>query len=187
MTEKTQEQLDAEAAANAKAAAAQATKDAEKAAKAKEKADKAAAAKIEKETKAAAAKAKKEADKVEREAKKLADKAAKDADKAAKDAAKVAAKMPEQNGIRRPKDNTETGKVWGLADAISASLGQPTPIANLLKAGQEQGLNDSTIRTQYARWRAFHGITGRVSLPVAVPVVPEVAPATTETAETPAS
>ena len=181
MTEKTQEQIDAEAAAKA---AAQVTKDAEKAQKAKEKSDKAAAAKIEKEIKAAEAKAKKEADKVEREAKKLAEKATKDAEKAAKEAAKVAVKMPEQNGIRRPKDNTETGKVWGLADAISASLGQPTPIANLLKAGQEQGLNDSTIRTQYARWRAFHGITGRVSLPVAVPAV---APATTETAETPAS
>ena len=175
MTEKTAKQIAADAVAAqelaAKTAAALAAKEAEKAQKAADKAEKTAAAKIEKETKAAAAKAKKEADKVEREAKKLADKAAKDAEKAAKDAAKVAVKMPEQNGIRRPKDNTETGKVWGLADAISASLGQPTPIANLLKAGQDRGLNDSTIRTQYARWRAFHGITGRVSLPVA-PVVP---------------
>ena len=81
--------------------------------------------------------------------------------------------MPEQNGIRRPKPETETGKVWALADSISASLGQPTPIANLLKTGQEQGLNDSTIRTQYARWRAFHGITGRVTIPTpAAPAAP---------------
>ena len=81
--------------------------------------------------------------------------------------------MPEQNGIRRPKPETETGKVWALADSISASLGQPTPIAILLTQGQAAGLNDSTIRTQYARWRAFHGITGRVTIPTpAAPVEP---------------
>lgn len=166
MTEKTQEQLDAEAAAAAKASAAAAAKEAEKVAKAAEKAKKAAEAKAAKEAKDAETKAKKEADKAAREAKKAEDKAKKEAEKAAKEASKVAVKMPEQNGIRRPKPDTETGKVWGLADSISASLGQPTPIANLLAAGQAQGLNDSTIRTQYARWRAFHGITGRVALPV---------------------
>ena len=169
MTEKTQEQLDAEAAAAAKASAAAAAKQAEKDAKAAEKAKKSAEAKAAKEAKADEAKAKKEADKAAKEAKKAAEKAAKEAAKAEKAAV---AKMPEQNGIRRPKPDTETGKVWGLADSISASLGQPTPIANLLAAGQAQGLNDSTIRTQYARWRAFHGITGRLALPVAVPVVP---------------
>ena len=178
MTEKTQEQLDAELKAKqdaeAKAAAAAAAKEAEKAKKAAEKAEKAAKAKAEKEAKAVEAKVKKEADKVAREAKKAEEKAAKEAAKAEKDAANASVKMPEQNGIRRPKPETETGKVWGLADSISASLGQPTPIANLLKAGQEQGLNDSTIRTQYARWRAFHGITGRVALPVVAPVAPVV-------------
>ena len=170
MNEKTPEQIaaEAQAAAEAKAAAAKSAKEA----KDKEKAEKAAKAKAEKEAKAAEAEAKKEADKAAREAKKAVKKAAKEVAKAEKEAAKAAVKMPEQNSIRRPKPDTETGKVWGLADSISASLGQPTPIANLLAAGQEQGLNDSTIRTQYARWRAFHGITGRVALPVAVPVAP---------------
>ena len=172
MTEKTQEQLAAEAEANRIAAEALAKKEAEKAAKAQEKADKAAKAKADKEAKAAADKAKKEAAAADREAKKAEEKAKKEAEKAAKEAAKVAVKMPEQNGIRRPKPETETGKVWALADAISSSLGQPTPIANLLAQGQAAGLNDSTMRTQYARWRAFHGITGRVSLPVVPPVAP---------------
>lgn len=155
-TTKTPEQIAAEAAA--KKAAEKAEKDAKKAAEklAKEEAKKAAAA--------------------EKEAKKLAEKEAKDAAKAEKAAAKEANKMPEQNGIRRPKPNTETGKVWALADSISANLGQPTPIANLLAAGQAQGLNDSTIRTQYARWRVFHGITGRVLAPAAAQ------PASTEAA-----
>ena len=172
MTEKTQEQIAAEQAPAEQAAAAKA---AEKAQKEAEKAEKAAANKAKKEAEAAEKKAKKEAEKAEKEAKKAAEKAEKEQAKAAKVAAKEANKMPEQNGIRRPKPDTETGKVWALADSISASLGQPTPIANLLKDGQAQGLNDSTIRTQYARWRAFHGITGRVSLPTppAAPVAPE--------------
>ena len=70
--------------------------------------------------KKAAEKAEKDAKKAaEKEAKKLAEKEAKDAAKAEKAAAKEANKMPEQNGIRRPKPNTETGKVWALADSIS--------------------------------------------------------------------
>ena len=45
--------------------------------------------------------------------------------------------------------------------------------AQRTQTGQEQGLNDSTIRTQYARWRAFHGITGRVTIPTpAAPAAP---------------
>lgn len=172
MTEKTQEQIAAEQAAAEQAAAVKA---AEKAQKDAEKAQKAAENKAKKEAEAAEKKAKKEAEKAEKEAKKAAEKAEKEQAKAAKLAAKESNKMPEQNGIRRPKPDTETGKVWALADAISASLGQPTPIANLLKDGQAQGLNDSTIRTQYARWRAFHGITGRVSLPT-----PSVDPAAPE-------
>ncbi len=171
MSEKTPEQLAAEQAAAA-------AKAAEKESLAKEKAEKAAAAKAKKDQEAAEKKAKKEAEKAEHEAKKAQEKADKEAQKAEKAAAKEANKMPEQNGIRRPKPETETGKVWALADNISASLGQPTPIANLLEQGQAAGLNDSTIRTQYARWRAFHGITGRVSLPT--PAAP-VAPAAGET------
>ena len=171
MSEKTPEQLAAEQAAAA-------AKAAEKEAKAKEKAEKAAAAKVKKDQEAAEKKAKKEAEKAEREAKKAQEKADKEAKKAEKLASKEANKMPEQNGIRRPKPETETGKVWALADNISASLGQPTPIANLLEQGQAAGLNDSTIRTQYARWRAFHGITGRVTIPT--PAAP-VAPAAGET------
>ena len=133
-----------------------------------------AAAKAEKDAKkaqeAADKAAKKAAEKADKEAKKLADKVAKEKAKAEKAEAKKANQMPEQNGVRRPKDGTETGKVWKLADELSAQFGQPTPIANLLDVGQKQGLNDSTIRTQYARWRTFHGIAGRVALPTPAPV-----------------
>ncbi len=138
MSEKTQEQLDAEAAAAAQKQA-------------------------EKEAKAAAAAEAKAAKDAEREAAK----AAKEQAKLDAKAAKEAARQPEQNGIRRPGPDGLCGKVWTLADTLSASLGQAVPIANLLEAGVAQGLNPSNIRTEYARWKKFHGLTGRTTAPEA--------------------
>lgn len=154
MSEKTQEQLDAEAAAEAQ-------KQAEKEAKAAAAAEAKAAKQAEREAKKAAAEAGKEAKKAAREAAKAAKEQAKRDAKAAKEAAR----QPEQNGIRRPGPNGLCGQVWTLADNLSASLGQAVPIANLLEAGVAQGLNPSNIRTEYARWKKFHGLTGRITLP----------------------
>lgn len=158
-TAKTPEQLAAEATA------------AKNAEKAKKEAEKAAAkeAKAKKEAEKNAAKAAAEAKKAEDKAKKEAEAKAKAEKEAEAKKAKEAAKQPEQNGVRRPKDGGACGKVWGLADSLSSSLGQPVPISELSKAAGAQGINDSTIRTQYALWRKFHGITGRVSLPAAAP------------------
>ena len=145
MTEKTQEQLDAEAAAKAQ-------KQAEKEAK---KAEREAAKQAQIDAKAAAV--------AEREAAK----AAKEQAKADAKAAREANRQPEQNGIRRPGPDGLCGQVWGLADKLSSELGQAVPIANLLEAGEAQGLNPSNIRTEYARWKKFHGLTGRITLPAA--------------------
>lgn len=146
MTEKTAQEIkdEQDAAQAAKEAAAQAKADA-KAAKEAEKAQKAADAAAKKE-----ALAKEKADK-----------------KAAAEAAKAAAKvkMPEQNGVRRPKTGGACGAAWALMDEMSSSLGQPVPAADVVKAGEAQGINSATIRTQYALWRKFHGITGRVANP----------------------
>lgn len=174
MTEKTQEQLDAEVAAAAQ-------KQAEKEAKVAAAAEAKAARQAEREAKKAAAEAEKEAKKVEREAVKQAKidakaaavaereaaKAAKEQAKADAKAAREANRQPEQNGIRRPGPDGLCGRVWGLADELSASLGQPVPISNLLEAGEAQGLNPSNIRTEYARWKKFHGLSGRITLPAA--------------------
>lgn len=138
MSEKTQEQLDAEAAAKAQKQA-------------------------EREAKKAAAEAEKEAKKAEREAAK----AAKEQAKAEAKAAREANRQPEQNGIRRPGPDGLCGKVWALADQLSHQLGQAVPIANLLEAGVAAGLNPSNIRTEYARWKKFHGLTGRITLQTA--------------------
>ena len=161
MTDKTEEQIAAEAATAAKQAAT-AAKQAEKEAKV------AAAAEL-KAAKAAERAAKKEA----AEAAKADKKASVEAEKAAKaqakldaKAAKEAQRQPEQNGVRRPGPDGLCGKVWGLADSLSAEMSQAVPIANLLKAGEEQGMNVSNIRTEYARWKKFHGLSGRITAPV---------------------
>lgn len=145
-------------------------------AKAIEKAEKAKAAKIEKEAKAATKakeaaekKAAKETEKLnkanEREAAKAAKIKAKEDAKSAKEAEREANKMPEQNGIRRPKPNTLCGKVWALCDSLSSELKQPVPIKSLLEASAKEELNEGNVKAEYARWRKFNGVTGRVSLP----------------------
>lgn len=114
--------------------------------------------------------ARKKAEKAELAAKKKAEaeakKKAKEDEAAAKKAAKEAAKMPTQNNVRRPKPDTLCGKAWAVFDEISAQLGQAAPIAPCLKRGEELGLNTGNIRCEYAQWRKFHGITGRIEDPV---------------------
>lgn len=90
---------------------------------------------------------------------------AKAAAKVASKAAKEAAKQPKQNDVRRPKPNTTTGKVWAIFDDLSGKAGSPATIGDSLKAAT--GVPEATVRTQYARWRKFHGIVGRTSAPVA--------------------
>lgn len=171
-TTQTQEQIDAAAKAKAEKEAAAAKAKAEKeAAAAKAKEEKAAAkaaaeearAKAKAEKDAATAKAKEE--KAEAARLKAEAKAKAAAEKAAAAPAKVA--MPSQNGVTRPKPDSQCGKIWGMADALSAKLRQPVTIAILIKETAAAGINDATTRTQYARWKQFNGVFGRVEAPAA--------------------
>ena len=157
-------------------------------AKADEAAAKAQAKATEKAARDAAAvekKAQKDAEKIAAAAKREADKAAKaqakiDA-KVAAEAAKESSKMPIQNEVRRPKPETTCGKCWAVYDEMSNKRGQPVAIADAKKVLESMGINEATIRTQYAHWRKYNGVTGRIEsekAPVAaVPVAPEASPA----------
>jgi hypothetical protein len=149
----------------AEAAAAAAVKAQAKEAKAAEK----AAAKAAADAVKAEAKAKKDAEKAAAVAAKEAITAAKVAEKAAKEAEKAAKKtaMPEQNGVKRPKPGGVCAAVWDIADAISADLKQPAPIANVLEAAKAKNLDETTTRVQYARWKKFFGLQGRIAAPTA--------------------
>ena len=135
--------------------------------------EKAAAVQAAKDKKAADAKAAKEAKEAAKEAKKVQ----REANAAAKKAAKEASKQPEQNGVRRPKPNTKTGTVWDMADRMSLERQAPVAIGDLHPVLKAMGLNDHTIRTQYAHWRTFNGVSGRIEK-VATPM-PATAPVAT--------
>ena len=165
MTEKTQEQLDAEAQIAAdKAAADAAAKEAKAAAKAE--------AKAKKDAEAAAKKEAKLKEKSDKEAAKLAEKTAKEEAKKAAEAAKAATKMPEQNGVRRPKPDTLCGKAWAIFDNVSTKNGAPASIKESLDVARGEGLNEGNVKAEYARWRKFYAISGRIAAPEAVDPVP---------------
>ena len=121
----------------------------------------------EKEAKAAARAAEKEAKAqaaAEAKAQKEAERAAKLAEKEAAKLARVTEREPEQNGMRRPKPGTKTRAIWDLCDQLSKELQRPVAIAELRDAVPE-GTNENMMRSQYAYWRKFFGITGRVEAP----------------------
>lgn len=117
-----------------------------------------------KAAKEAAKKTEKELKKSEREAKAKAKADAKLAEKELKKLEKQAKQQPTQNGVRRPNPDGLCGQVWALADELSQKLGQAVPIKNLLDAASELGLNSSNVRTEYARWKKFHSLSGRIVL-----------------------
>jgi len=63
-----------------------------------------------------------------------------------------------QNGVARPKPGTKTGRIWEIADELSAQLGHPVPRRKVLEAAINEGMNPATAATQYGRWRKYHGL-----------------------------
>jgi len=131
---------------------------------------KAEATAAEAEAKKAEKEAKKAEAKAAREAAKEAKKAEKEVKKAEAKAAKEAARMPQQNGIRRPKPGGLCARAWEIFDDVSARNGSPASIKEAMVIAKEQNLNEANVRAEYASWRKFHGITGRVSAPAPVTV-----------------
>jgi hypothetical protein len=77
----------------------------------------------------------------------------------------------QKNGLTRPAAGTTTGKIWDLADKLSAdNNGTPVAIGTLRQHPDMRQVNDHTLKTQFARWRTYHGIKGRA------PAQPEPAP-----------
>lgn len=67
-----------------------------------------------------------------------------------------------KNGVTRPADNNLCGKIWAVADAISLEIHGVCSIALLKVSPALQGVNLHTVKTQYARWRRFNDVTGRL-------------------------
>lgn len=72
---------------------------------------------------------------------------------------KTVVEKVEQNGVTRPSADTKTGRVWELADSMSAAKGEPVDRAALLEATTAAGINAATASTQFGRWCKFYGMT----------------------------
>ena len=68
------------------------------------------------------------------------------------------AEAPKQNGIKRPEPGSITGRLWDIADRISAQLQRPAPRKQVVDAYMDEvpGANQATANTQYARWVVYH-------------------------------
>ena len=81
-------------------------------------------------------------------------------------ALREANRPPVKNGIRRPKPETLCGQAWAIFDRISNERGSPASIGESMPYALEAGLNESNVRAEYARWRRFYGVTGRIKNPL---------------------
>lgn len=79
--------------------------------------------------------------------------------KAQKAREKIKVKRPEQNGVEQPTPGTQCAKVWDLANSMSTELQAPVTINLLLAVAGEYGLRPNTVRTQFAMWRKYNGLT----------------------------
>lgn len=79
---------------------------------------------------------------------------------AQKKGSKIEQNRPEQNGLKRPSTGSTCEIIWRKCDTITAEKGTACTSGELFAA--LPGLNECTLRTQYARWRQFNGITGRL-------------------------
>lgn len=72
----------------------------------------------------------------------------------------VAAKPPKdtRNGVTRPSADSVTGSIWVAADNISAKKESPAARAEVFEALKPLNLNESTVATQYGKWRRYYGL-----------------------------
>lgn len=83
-------------------------------------------------------------------------------------AKKVKAEKPaaeKQNGIQKPSADTTCGRIWAIADALSAQLQRPAKRKEVIDAANAQDINPATASTQYGRWHRFWGIPAEPKVP----------------------
>lgn len=83
--------------------------------------------------------------------------------KAPKAPKKVAAPKDIKNGRTRPKEGSDSRKVWDTADKLAAKNGHNNNRGELLTT--LKGMNVNTVTTQFGYWRTYNGVKGRVAKP----------------------
>lgn len=69
-----------------------------------------------------------------------------------------------QNNITRPLAGSLTGKLWDIADQVSAELKAPAPRKTVVDRylAEVPGANVATANTQYARWVVYWGVADKL-------------------------
>lgn len=88
---------------------------------------------------------------------------------------KAASAKVTQNNVSRPGVGTATGRIWEIADTVSAQLKAPAPRSDVMKQAEAEGINKATAATQYGKWRKFNGLKAEPKAPKEAK--PEAAPA----------
>lgn len=90
-----------------------------------------------------------------------------------KAAEREASKQPSANGVTRPKPGTKTGRIWEIADQLSAAKKAPIERKFVMEQAEKEGINEATAATQYGRWTKFYDIK-KVQAPAAAPAASDV-------------
>lgn len=78
--------------------------------------------------------------------------------------------QPTANGVTRPKAGTTCGRIWEMADKLSATINAPADRASILTQAEIEGINAATAATQYGKWCKFYGISKPRTEKAAAPV-----------------
>lgn len=100
----------------------------------------------------------------------------------ATDTKKLRVARVEQNGVSRPT-GAMTGRVWEIADEISAREGRPALRGEVIEQSETEGLNRGTITTQYGRWMTFNGVDKAQLAEIRKQLKADAAPAEDEAAQ----
>ena len=68
--------------------------------------------------------------------------------------------QPRQNGHTHPAPDTKCAQIWDIITQLSLDKEgeyQRPALKDILQIGIAAGFNPATLKTQWARWRQFHG------------------------------
>ena len=75
---------------------------------------------------------------------------------------KIQKERETRNGITRPSEGGKCAAAWAIMDDLTAKRGSPTPFKPVAEEAERQGLNPAMARSNYAVWRKFNGVVGRI-------------------------
>lgn len=83
--------------------------------------------------------------------------AAPKAEKAAK-VEKVKVERDIKNDVTRPKAGSKTGRVWEIADKITAATKMAATRNAVMEEAAKENIPEATVATQFQRWRVYNAI-----------------------------